>query len=133
MNREHRTFPSTPDAVADAMAFAEETATAWGRSPAVVDALCLFLGEAVANAAVHGNRLDPERQVEVSLASDEAALTCCVQDEGEGIPEERVLAPSLPEDPLGTSGRGLFIIHELADAVWLEAEGRRLCARFAEG
>ena len=113
------------------MAFAEEKATSWACPSPVVDALCLFLGEAVANAAVHGNRLDPERLVEVRLHADAAGvLTCCVADEGPGVPEERVAAPTLPDDPWGTSGRGLYIIRELADAVWLEAEGRRLCARF---
>lgn len=115
------------------MAFAEETTQAWGCTPTVVDSVCLFLGEAVANAAVHGNRLDPLRRVAVELVRGDEGLTCRVTDEGGGVPAERLDAPVLPEDPLGTSGRGLYIIRELADAVWLEDEGRCLCARFGEG
>ena len=50
-----------------------------------------------------------------------------VEDAGEGISAEQLERAALPEDNMQTNGRGLYIMKSLADRIWLEAEGRRLC------
>lgn len=127
MDRRIRTFPSTPDATADASAFVMEVAESLGVGESVQEALLLVVGEAVANAAHHGNRLDPSKEVVVECIRRDGELHVCVQDAGSGVPTERLEHASLPDDPLQTSGRGLFIMKSLAERIWLEESGRRLC------
>lgn len=127
MDRLSRIFPSTRDAAADASAFVVEAAEALEVSDSVREAMLLVIGEAVANAAYHGNQLDPEKKITVECVKSDGELHLCVEDVGPGVPEERLTAASLPDDPLQTSGRGLFIMKSLSERIWLEASGRRLC------
>ncbi len=126
-----QTFASTPDAAVEASAFVLEAADAFGLSEDLAQQLLLVVGEAVANAAHHGNRLDPSRQVVVECASDGNEVRLCVEDEGEGLSDERLDHAALPDDLMQTRGRGLFIMKTLADRVWTEEGGRRLCMAFA--
>jgi serine/threonine-protein kinase RsbW len=126
-----RSFPSTSDAAVEASAFVLETAEAFGLSEEVTQRLLLVIGEAVANAAHHGNRLDPAKtvRVECGVARDEVRL--CVEDEGEGLADGELEQAALPEDEMEMRGRGLFIMKALATRVWTEQGGRRLCLAFA--
>lgn len=124
-----RTFPSTRDAAADASDFILEAAEELALSEAVTQSLLLVVGEAVANAVGHGNGYDPGREVVVECEADEAEVRLCVEDEGPGIPMERLEHAALPDDFMQTSGRGLFIMKSLADRIWVE-DGRRLCMAF---
>lgn len=125
-------FPSTRDAAADASAFVMDTADQFGLPDSIKEALLLVVGEAVANAAGHGNGLDPSKQVVVECAVGDGEVRLCVEDEGAGVPVERLEHARLPDDPFDTSGRGLYIMKSLADRVWLEASGRRLCMLWRE-
>lgn len=127
MDQRTRTFPSTPDATAEASSFVMETAEAFGVSEDVQQALLLATGEAVANAAKHGNQLNPAESVTVECTKRDSNFYLRVEDSGEGVPLERLEHAALPDDPLQTSGRGLFIMKSLADRVWLEKSGRCLC------
>lgn len=127
MDQRIRTFPSTPDATSEASSFVMDAAEAFGLSDAIQEALLLAAGEAVANAAKHGNQLDPDKEVTVECTKRDGQFYLYVEDSGEGVPAERLEHAALPEDPLQTSGRGLFIMKSLAERVWLEESGRRLC------
>jgi len=127
MDQRIRTFPSTTDATVEASSFVLEAAEAFGVGDAVQQALLLATGEAVANAAKHGNQLNPTKQVTVECSKRDGHFYLRVQDAGEGVPPERLEHAALPDDPLQTSGRGLFIMKSLADRVWLEESGRCLC------
>ena len=122
-----RTFPSTLDAAVDASAFVLEAAEAYGLSEDITQQMLLVIGEAVANAAGHGNEFDPEKEVVVEVGVQEAEVRLCVQDQGGGIPQDRLEHATLPDDLLQTSGRGLYIMKSLTDRIWIEGEGRRLC------
>lgn len=132
MNVRVQVFPSTRDAAADASAFVMESAVDFGLPESIQEALLLVVGEAVANAATHGNRLDPQKQIVVECSQRDGEVRLCVEDEGAGVPEDRLENAQLPEDPFDTSGRGLFIMKSLADRMWLEASGRRLCMMWRE-
>ena len=71
--------------------------------------------EAVANAIKHGNKMDPEKKVFVSLDESGEQLTIVVGDEGEGFEPEKVADPLSPENTLKTSGRGIFYIRSFMD------------------
>lgn len=133
MDRRIRTFPSTLDATVEASAFVMESAEAFDVAEAVQEALLLVTGEAVANAVRHGNQLDPTKSVTVECLKRDSELHLCVEDVGTGVPAERLEHAALPDDPLQTSGRGLFIMRSLADEIWLEESGRRLCMMWRLG
>jgi anti-sigma regulatory factor (Ser/Thr protein kinase) len=88
------------------------------------DALLLVVRELVLNAIVHGNGADPQRMVLVRVARQGGLYEVQVDDEGEGFDYES-LALGLPEDPQTLNGRGLVLVHELAEELVFERGGRR--------
>ncbi len=73
--------------------------------------------EAVANAVRHGNRQRPERLVRVEYRFENDQVTIRVEDEGEGFDPGAVPDPTLPENLLRPSGRGIFYMRRFMDRV----------------
>jgi serine/threonine-protein kinase RsbW len=73
--------------------------------------------EAVANAIKHGNRQDPQKQVEVELFVEDGQLVIRVRDQGEGFDPGRVANPLDPENLLKPDGRGIFYMNRFMDAI----------------
>ncbi|MEL7361682.1 MAG: ATP-binding protein [Bacteroidota bacterium] len=115
-----------PAAVEDVEAFGLEH----GLVGEVQDHILLAVAEVVANAVEHGNAATSGDSVRLRLIGDDQSWTLRVSDEGDGLTSEALDSASLPTDVLETGGRGLFIIQQLADAVWLEDGGRCICMRF---
>jgi len=70
----------------------------------------LCLDEAITNAMVHGNRLDPARKVRVLLFADGKRWGALVQDQGEGFGQEHVPSPGNEQSLFRESGRGLMLM-----------------------
>ncbi|MEM6782612.1 MAG: ATP-binding protein [Bacteroidota bacterium] len=115
-----------PAAVEDVEAFGE----AHGLVGEVQDRVLLSVAEVVANAIEHGNVATAGASVRLRLEASSEGWTLRVTDEGTGLAHDTLDSASLPSDILDTGGRGLFIIQQLADEVWLEEEGRCVCLRF---
>jgi len=75
------------------------------------------LREAMANAVRHGNRLQPERKVHVDLSVDSSAVTIRIDDEGEGFDPSLIPDPTVPENLLRPSGRGIFYMQQFMNCV----------------
>jgi len=88
------------------------------------------LAEALANAMTYGNRLDPEKDVEVRIHVGIHQVTVEVIDDGDGFDPDGLPDPSAPENVGREQGRGLFVIRHLADEVTFNAKGNRLCLVF---
>jgi serine/threonine-protein kinase RsbW len=73
--------------------------------------------EAVANAIKHGNRQDPEKEVEVELSVLDDEVIIRVQDEGEGFDPGEVADPLAPENLLKPNGRGIFYMRSFMDRI----------------
>lgn len=91
--------------------------------------LRLGLQEALVNAAVHGNKLDPSKRVVIQFSSSARLYSWVISDEGTGfIPKgDCPLAPEgtlPPED--AESGRGLCILHQIFDRVCWNRDGNQL-------
>lgn len=88
--------------------------------------LCTVVAEAVANAMLYGNDGDPSRQViiDVELAVDR--LVIGVSDEGDGFDHRLIPQPIDEESIEATRGRGLFMIHHLADSVAFNDRGNTI-------
>jgi serine/threonine-protein kinase RsbW len=73
--------------------------------------------EAVANAVLHGNRQDPDRQVAIGFWIAEGEITMRVEDEGEGFDLDAVPDPTDPELLLRPTGRGIFYMRRFMNRV----------------
>ncbi|MCH7638178.1 MAG: ATP-binding protein [Bacteroidetes bacterium] len=124
-------LPSTPEAVPEAVRFAEAAASEAAFPDEVGDRMSLAVGEAVANAVEHGNDADANRIVKLEWRKKDSGGWLSVEDEGPGLTLDLLQNATLPDNALQAGGRGLFIIKELTDDVRLEAEGRRLMLWFA--
>ena len=89
--------------------------------------LRVALCEALANAIVYGNGLDPAKWVEVEVTVDAEVFSVRVADQGSGFDPGAVPEPQLPDDLENLSGRGLFLIRRLMDAVSFNDEGNAIC------
>ena len=83
--------------------------------------LSVALSEALANAAVHGNKLRPRSRVGVTVEVEPGVgVAVTVRDSGDGFRRDTVADPSQSERLLFPRGRGVFLMERL-----VEAAGRR--------
>jgi anti-sigma regulatory factor (Ser/Thr protein kinase) len=88
------------------------------------------LAEALANAIIYGNRLDPAKDVEVRIHVGSDQVRVEVTDAGDGFDPDALPDPTDPENVDREQGRGLYVIRHLADEVTFNAKGNRLCLVF---
>ena len=84
----------------------------------------IAISEALANAVIHGNRENTERNVDVICrCSLDGEVVIIVRDQGTGFESGAVPDPTEPERLFLTSGRGLHIMRALMDEVSFEENG----------
>lgn len=88
--------------------------------------LCTIVAEAVANAMLYGNDGDPARRVVVEVALSDDRMVIAVSDEGDGFAHDVVPWPIDEESRDATRGRGLYMIHRLADRVTFNDRGNTI-------
>ncbi len=77
--------------------------------------------EAINNAIYHGNRKDSTKNVLIRLEKNSKEFIIYVRDEGNGFLESEVPDPTLPENLLKQSGRGVFLIRKLTDVMNIDS------------
>jgi serine/threonine-protein kinase RsbW len=82
--------------------------------------------EAANNAIVHGNKLDPDKKVFVSVFQEGKELHWVVKDQGEGFDFTSIPDPTAPENIENISGRGIFLMEKLSDKIRFEENGTRV-------
>jgi anti-sigma regulatory factor (Ser/Thr protein kinase) len=83
-----------------------------------LDNIGLALREALANAIIHGNRLNPDKDVRVCVSvQDDCGMLIVVKDSGSGFDLASLPNPVAGQNLLETHGRGVFIINELMSDV----------------
>jgi serine/threonine-protein kinase RsbW len=85
--------------------------------------LMLLLSEAVTNAIVHGNKLNPSKTVDVEVLINQKQIVSTVKDQGEGFEPEDADDPLDEENLLKTSGRGIFLMKQLSEHVEYDENG----------
>lgn len=86
--------------------------------------ILISLTEAVNNAIVHGNRLDPNKEVTLTFAEDGRHMYFTIEDEGAGFDYDSLPDPTAPENIEKPHGRGVFLMRQLADTCDFEDGGR---------
>lgn len=84
------------------------------------------LAEALANAMLYGNGGDASRQVVIDVELRDERIVIAVTDEGTGFNHNAVPLPICDESLESTRGRGLFMIHRLADDVAFNDQGNTI-------
>ncbi len=77
--------------------------------------LNLVLTEAMANAILHANEENPEKEIHISISIIEQCLSIKVYDEGQGFDISNLPLPDFRS--LDEHGRGIYIIRSLMDKV----------------
>jgi serine/threonine-protein kinase RsbW len=86
--------------------------------------------EAVKNAVVHGNRLDPSKLVQIRCRCEVGkGVSIVVKDEGEGFNPEAVPDPLAPENLEAEHGRGILLMKFWMDEVSFEQGGTEVHMR----
>lgn len=73
--------------------------------------------EAVNNSIVHGNKFDSSKTVDLSVKITDSKIHIYVKDEGAGFDYNNVPDPTVPENIENVSGRGVFLMKNLADDI----------------
>ncbi|MDB5158514.1 MAG: ATP-binding protein [Mucilaginibacter sp.] len=84
------------------------------------------LNEAVTNAIVHGNKLNPAKLVIVNVEVDPKRATWTITDEGDGFDYNHLPDPTAEENLESLTGRGVFIIKHLADQCVFNTKGNEV-------
>ncbi|HTX18814.1 MAG TPA: ATP-binding protein [Bacteroidota bacterium] len=88
--------------------------------------LLVIVTEAVNNAIIHGNKRNAAKKVVVTGTVAGHLLTIRVKDEGKGFDPHRVPNPIDEGNLLRDSGRGVFLMRQLAEKVHYNTSGNEV-------
>ena len=103
-------FTSDPDNLVEVEEFITEVANEFNLDEEIKNNLSLSLSEAASNAMVHGNKLDPNKYVDIKITVSDEKIEVVIKDEGNGFDPSSVPDPTAPENLLKDSGRGIHIM-----------------------
>lgn len=110
-------LPSRIESVDEAAMHAESFVKDNGLGDEFASAIDLAVRESVANAVKHGNKFDPEKDVEVRLQRSPEGVEIVVRDFGPGFALEDIPDPTDPANLLKASGRGILFMKTFMDDV----------------
>ncbi len=87
----------------------------------------LCFDEALTNAMVHGNKLDPSRKVHVKLFADSENWGAIIEDQGDGFKPEDVPSAESDDFLFRESGRGILLMSAYLDTLRYTRKGNKLC------
>jgi len=118
------TLPSRIEAIDKAATTIAEFVTRSGISEEELFGIDMAVREAIANAVIHGNKLDETKLVEINVKSSLEYLEVSVHDQGQGFNPETISDPTKEENILKSSGRGIFFMRNFFDEVdWSTSPG----------
>lgn len=101
------------------------------RSPDTIHKVRLCLEEALTNAMRHGNRLDPNVPVQVSVTMEGGRFVMDVRDRGNGFDPASIPDPTSSERSSLPSGRGVYLMRSLTDSLAFYDGGRGITMTIA--
>lgn len=122
----HRTLPSDTAIAAEFTNELVDAMTDRNWAPRDVFRVQLAFDEAIVNAIRHGNRFDPEKTVEVSIACNCETVHIRILDQGEGFDPASIPDPREDELLEVPGGRGVLLITELMSSVVYNDRGNEL-------
>jgi len=92
--------------------------------------MLVALTEAVNNALQHGNRVNPNKNIEISFKVREGKIFFTVKDQGTGFDYSNLPDPTDPKNIEKPTGRGIFLMKHLTDNVTFEDKGTKVILEF---
>lgn len=92
--------------------------------------ILVALTEAVNNAIQHGNKGNPEKTIDILFKPQEGVISFIIKDQGDGFDYNNLPDPTDPENIEKLSGRGVFLMRNLADMVEFSDNGRTVALNF---
>ena len=121
-------MPCEPEAVAPTVARILREIEAVELRPARRNDLAMALGEALANAAIHGNGCHPHKWVSIAVELGPGhRATVEVRDSGDGFDTQALPDPTDPSNLFSPDGRGIFLMRRLVDDLEYNEKGN--CVR----
>lgn len=92
--------------------------------------ILVALTEAVNNGLQHGNKANPDTHIEVTFKVKSDTLYFTVKDQGPGFDYDNLPDPTDPKNIEKPTGRGVFLMRHLCDAVTFEDKGTKAILEF---
>ena len=93
--------------------------------------LDLAILEALKNAVIHGNKSNPKKIITIKAWVEDDNIFVSVEDEGEGFDYTFIPDPTLPENLMKVSGRGLYLMKTLSDNLEFQNNGSKVIMSFS--
>ncbi len=117
------TIASVPENICEVDFIMEQVRQNWGLTDETAANIELCLTEAINNAILHGNKSEASKKVKVEISRRNHNLICKVEDEGTGFDYNALPDPTLPENIEKPTGRGVFLIKQLAGMLIFSKNG----------
>lgn len=123
-------LPSKPESITLLEALIEKIADKHQVSEDTFANMMTCLNEIAINAIVHGNKLDESKKVIVNAEVDQKRVIWTVTDEGPGFDYDHLPDPTALENLENLTGRGVFIVKQLADQCVFNSTGNEVELHF---
>jgi serine/threonine-protein kinase RsbW len=123
-------LPSKPESITLLENLIEQIADKHQVSEDTFANMMTCLNEIAINAIVHGNKLDESKKVIVNAEVDGKRVIWTVTDEGEGFDYDHLPDPTAEENLENLTGRGVFIVNQLADQCIFNTKGNEVEVHF---
>jgi len=81
------------------------------------------VNEAVVNSISHGNQYDLNKEVTICSEYREKTLFFRVEDQGQGFDFDHIPDPTIKENILKETGRGIYLLQHLAEEISFQNKG----------
>lgn len=98
-----------------------------------VFAVRLALEEAIVNAIKHGNRMSPDKSVEINCWINDERVRIEIEDEGEGFVRDEVPDPTLLENLERPCGRGIMLMGAFMNLIEYNEQGNKVTLEKIKG
>jgi serine/threonine-protein kinase RsbW len=123
-------LPSKPESITQLEILIEQIADKHQVSEDTFANMMTCLNEIAINAIVHGNKLDESKKVIINAEVDAKRVVWTVTDEGEGFDYDHLPDPTAEENLESLTGRGVFIVKQLADQCIFNTKGNEVELHF---
>ncbi len=123
-------LPSKPESITLLEALIEKIADKHDISEDTFANMMTCLNEIAINAIVHGNKLDESKKVIVNAEVEPKKVIWTVTDEGPGFDYDHLPDPTAVENLENLTGRGVFIVKQLADQCIFNSTGNEVELHF---
>ena len=123
-------LPSKPESITQLELLIEQIADKHQVSEDTFANMMTCLNEVAINAIVHGNKLDEDKKVIINAEVDSKRVIWTITDEGPGFDYDHLPDPTAEENLENLTGRGVFIVKQLADQCIFNATGNEVELHF---